>query len=457
MSKRILQLAALSVLFCFCALAQAVHLSDTGRGDALIVPYWTAAGGNDTLLTVRNHGDEATAAKFRLMDADGGQIGAWNVYLDARATYTLTMSNVSGQLLILDDLNNACVAPLATAFNGTATTRSPGFEGGYIEIIEMGRAADDSGTEAATEWPACDEVNERLFYGIWLDDPNAGILPPGGALSASVSLIHVDVGGMVTIDATALAGFSDVPQHTDPDSDVPSLATPHDSGAAPGKTRSRTCTETECRTDAWDVPVEAVAAVLMAKSIEADVVVNPAIGAKAELVIVKPLERYKRQDQLSFFSEPKLLLRRRDGTRIAGSIMGCVCVTTCCELRGSWFPVTPLRAAVDVVTLNASASEVGLEQRSPVLAAPTIAEFSLDDHDFVSGVARLFFDQGFPPQGIMPSICNDDICMSGEPVMGFVIQQYTNGTLIDADGARICANYRTAVEWTRELRIRERP
>ena len=91
MSGRILLWAAIPVLLSLCAMAQAVHLSDTGRGDALIVPYWTIAGGNDTLLTVRNHGDAATAAKFRLMDADGSRIRAnfraaveWSPELDIR-------------------------------------------------------------------------------------------------------------------------------------------------------------------------------------------------------------------------------------------------------------------------------------------------------------------------------------------------------------------------------------
>lgn len=450
MSK--LQCAAVSVLLCFCAMAQAVHLSDTGRGGALIVPYWTAAGGNDTLLTVRNHGDEATAAKFRQMDADGGQIGAWNIYLDAGATYTLTMSKASGQLLVLDNLDNACVAPLATAFNGAASMRSPGFENGYIEIIEMGRAADDSGTEAADEWPACEEVNERLFYGVWRDDPNAGMLPPGGALAASVSLIHVEVGGMTTIDATALAGFSDIAQHTLPESDVPNLSTPHESGAGAGKTRSRICTETECRTDAWDVPVEAVAAVLMAKSLEADVAINPAIGAQAELVMVKPLERY-----WGVYSESKLYLRRRDGTPVAGteSPGPCPAVGNCIPERGSpWFPVDSVNA-VAVVSLNASPEEIGLEALSPVLSGPIFPLFSLENREFVSGIASVFFEQSRYPSGVNPSICNDEICMFGEPVIGFVIQQFTNGTLIDSDGSQIRANYRTAVEWTRQRDLRE--
>lgn len=435
-------------------MAQAVHLSDTGRGDALIVPYWTPAGGNDTLLTVRNHDDGATAAKFRLMDADGGEIGAWNIYLDAGATYTLSISNTFGQLLMLTDLDTACIAPLATALNGSGSTRGTGFENGYIEIIEMGRAADETGVAAADAWPACEEVNERLFYGDWRDDPNAGMLPPGGALSASVSLINVEVGGMVNLDATALAGFSDVAQHTAPESDVPNLSTPHDSGAGPGKTRSRICTETECRTDAWDDPVEAVAAVLMAKSIEADVVVNPAIGAQAELVMVKPLERY-----WGVYSESKLYLRRRDGTTVAGteSPGPCPAVGNCIPERSApWFPVDS-PSAVAVVSLNASPADVGLEQLSPVLSATIFPSFSLENREFVSGTASVFFEQWRYPVGIGPSICNDDICMYGEPVIGFVIQQFTNGTLIDTDGARIRANYRTAVEWTRELRIRERP
>jgi len=451
MSRQILQWAAIPALLLFCVSAQAVHLSDSGRGGALIVPYSTAAGGNDTLLTVRNHGDAATAVKFRQMHDDGSEVGAWNVYLDAGAVYTLSMSKSSGQLLILTDLNTACVAPLATAFTAGTATRSERAETGYIEIIEMGRAADEIGAAAAAEWPPCDEVNERLVNGIWRDDPNAGILPPGGAMSASVSLIHVEAGGMVTLDATAIAGFIDIPQHTSTDSDVPNLSTPHDSGAGPGKTRSRICTDSECRTDAWDVPVQAVAAVLMAKAIEADVVINPAIGAKAELVIVKPLERY-----WSFLSEAKLQLRKRNGESVSGSESGCVCLLSCCEIDGSWFPVSLLPGAIEVVTMNAAASEVGLEQRTPILSAPTIPEFSLEDREFVSGVARVLFDQGFP-NGTYSSICNDEICISGEPVVGFVIQQFTNGTLIDADGDRIRANYRTAVEWTRELLIRERP
>jgi len=453
MSRRILQWAAVPVLLCFCALAQAVHMSDTGRGGALIVPYWTPAGGNDTLLTVRNHDDGATAAKFRLMDADGGEIGAWNIYLDAGATYTLSISNTFGQVLMLSGLDTACIAPLATAFNGAPSMRSPGFENGYIEIVEMGRAADETGLAAADAWPACEEVNERLFYGDWRDDPNAGILPPGGALSASVSLINVEVGGMVAIDATALAGFSDIAQHTLPESDVPSLATPHDSGAEPGKTRSRICTATDCRTDAWDLPVEAVAAVLMAKEIEADVVINPAIGAQAELVMVKPLERY-----WSVFSESKLYLRRRDGTTVVGTESPpgvCVGVGTCTPERSApWFPVDSL-SAVAVVSLNTSPEDVGLEQVSPILSATIFPSFSLEDREFVSGIASVFFEQRRPPFGTTPSICNDEICMFGEPVIGFVIQQFTNGTLIDADGIRIRANYRTAVEWSRKLDIRD--
>jgi len=434
-----------------CASAQAVHLSDTGRGGALIVPYWTAAGGNDTLLTVRNHGDGATAAKFRLMDAAGVEIGAWNIYLDGGATYTLSMSKNSGQLLILDDLETACVAPLATAFGGTVPTMPRASESGYIEIIEMGRAADDSGTEAAGEWPACDQVNDRLFYGDWRDDPNTGILPPGGTLGATASLIHVEAGGMVAIDATALAGFSDIAQHTAPESEVPNLSTPHDSGAESGKTRSRICTETECRTDAWDLPVEAVAAVLMAKVIEADVVINPAIGALAELVIVKPLEPY-----WSTFSESKLYLRRRDGTPVAGTALQvCPAVGTCNPERSApWFRIDS-QSAVAVVSLNASPSEIRMDQLSPILSAPIFPSFSLADLDFISGIASVFFEQWQYIYGVRPSACNDEVCIFGEPVIGFVIQQFTNGTLIDADGSRIRANYRTAVEWTRALEIRD--
>ncbi|MEX2499495.1 MAG: hypothetical protein WD397_11545 [Wenzhouxiangellaceae bacterium] len=123
----------------------------------------------------------------------------------------------------------------------------------------------------------------------------------------------------------------------------------------------------------------------------------------------------------------------------------------------NWFAVAPVGGVVDVVSMNASGSEVGMEQRSPILSAPTIPGFSLEDREFVGGVARVVFDQGHLMGGTPASIRNDDIRMSGEPVIGFVIQQFTNGTLIDADGSRIRANYRAAVGWTRELDLRDSP
>jgi hypothetical protein len=320
----------------------------------------------------------------------------------------------------------------------------------------MGVAEPGEATDGESAWQGCFDLMQRLETGPWRDAPNRGMLAPAGGISATAQIIAVEIGGMVAIDATALAGFSDIPQHTGPESDVPNLSTPKDSGAGSGKTRSRICTERECRTDAWDLPVEAVAAALMGKVMEADVVINPAIGAQTELVIVKPLERYKSPDSLSFGSELKLFLRRRDGTLLEGTETSGPCVLGFCEeFLDSYFPVAPAGSAIDVVTMNASPSEVGLEQLSPILSAPTIPGFSLEDRAFVGGVARVAFDQGRLMPGNPVSIRTDEVRMSGEPVVGFVIHQFTNGTLIDADGSRIRANFRTAVEWTRQLDLRE--
>lgn len=87
------------------------------------------------------------------------------------------------------------------------------------------------------------------------------------------------------------------------------------------------------------------------------------------------------------------------------------------------------------------------DQRSPILSAPTIPGFSLEERDFVAGVARVAFDQGELMGVNAVSISNGDTGMSGEPVIGFVIQQFANGTLIDSDGNRVRANYRAATRW----------
>ncbi len=48
-----------------------VHRSQSGLGSALIVPYWTSAGSNDTLLSIRNDSERATVAKLHWLDDEG--------------------------------------------------------------------------------------------------------------------------------------------------------------------------------------------------------------------------------------------------------------------------------------------------------------------------------------------------------------------------------------------------
>jgi hypothetical protein len=62
--------------------AQAVNLNPDGLGQVLIYPYYTANGGNSTLLSVVNTTDSAKAVKVRFLEGfNSREVLDFNLYL----------------------------------------------------------------------------------------------------------------------------------------------------------------------------------------------------------------------------------------------------------------------------------------------------------------------------------------------------------------------------------------
>jgi hypothetical protein len=118
---------------------------------------------------------------------------------------------------------------------------------GYFELIEMGEVVSRENftlsmiTHGANGLPAnCLNV-ERAWLPIgsgsaattyWSVNALADMDPPDGGLFGSASIVNVLSGTMMSYDAEAIGAFSNIVQHTSPDSSSPTLANAHESNAA---------------------------------------------------------------------------------------------------------------------------------------------------------------------------------------------------------------------------------
>jgi len=421
--------------------AHSIHLAQDGQGQALTLPYFTSAGGNDTLLIINNNRDVKKAVKVRVIGDTGEEITSFNLYLNAMDVWTAAITESEGQtVLISQDLS--CTLP---QLGGQETVLAD--SAGYMEVIEMARGDESSG-EPLELWSECDQLQARWDGGVWSANPNAELAPPSGGISMSGTLIDVEVGGMTTVEATALAGFSDIPQHTFYLDVAPNLGTAHDSGTAAGATASTVCTDAGCRTDTWPDPIDAVAAVLMAKTVTGDVTINPNFGALTEMVVNFPLARFFDSMSTSFSLVDKLVLYDREGNALSAPNLGPCSVGFPADFCLPYFD-PDLKNAVSVVSFNTAQENVNLDQQSSILSALIQPTFSLEDRNFKSGRAWLGFEQ----RGTISLVSNEGTEYSGEPVIGFVVQQFTNGTLIDEFGNRIRANYRSSINLDRRMDV----
>jgi len=461
--------AAIAALSGPLAAEPAVELSRTGHGGALVVPIWSVGGGENpadgsthTLLSLTNHANAPVAVKLRVIGRFGEQAGSFNVYLDAWAGFTAALSAGAGDgqaaLLTRD---GSCLVPDFEPADDSGLKRLvlPGTaDGGVIEIIEMGRAAPDSGLTQENgirmsdlvRWIDCGLLTSR-FDGPWQVDPADGLLPPLGALSADVQLLDVEAGADASFAAVAIAGFSDVVQHTPPDAPTPNLSTAHTPGTGSGTTSSRVCTRIDCRDYEWDRPIDALASVLTTRSLFGEAVVNPGIGAATEMVLSHPLARY--DAGTGSLADPVLWLHDRDGAAVSPVVETPELSPPPPKGDPLALPAAGPAETYQVVSFSAAPGG-GLASPgvSALLRLPVTASVSLAGTGVVAVRAEVEFFQSFEQK----LVSRDGSVFEGLPVIGLIVRQFANGTLEypPGSGQQVLSNYRGPEPMSRRRAVR---
>ena len=319
MKKKILSAAVLAALG--AGTAQAVNLSTDGTGQALIFPYYTVQGGEETVLSVVNTTDRGKAVKIRFREAyNSREVLDFNIYLSPYDVWTgkIQDSATGGAEIISND--NSCTVPISISQGTAQPFRTYGFDGqapqaggkdtgpqeyartneGYVEILEMGVA--DTTNVAVwgnpphylhdnTGVPADCQAIQTNFSTVWAAaaDKQEGFEAPEGGMFGALAIINVQFGTEVSVNATALEDVYESSQHADTGDLYPTLAhaTP-ESSVFYNPDPSTGSQDPVKRDDTWGDGLDAVSAVLMAEHVMNEYTVNPNVAGETVWVVTFP-------------------------------------------------------------------------------------------------------------------------------------------------------------------------
>ncbi len=317
-------LAGLTGIAGMASVANAVNVNPDGLGQVLLFPYYTARGGNDTLISIVNTTDQGKAVKIRFIEAlNSREVLDFNIYMSAFDVWAAAITETAEGGAKITFSDTTCTAPYLLATMGgeqeflTGALTDGGPTGadrtasGYVEVIEMGVLTGDAAVAAehvqgvpptsGAGDTVCGLFTERWISanfangtGEWGPSGNPGfeganyeIDPPIGGLFGAGSIINIQNGTQLTYNAVAIDGFFDdsTGQHTDPASLAPSLA----SGNV---TESNVFVNGFVDTQNWPAGIFAVNAALNYEMLMNEYVVDPEFGARSEWVVTFPTKRF---------------------------------------------------------------------------------------------------------------------------------------------------------------------
>jgi len=435
--------------------AAAVSLNPQGTGQVLLYPYYTVNANQDTYVTIANSQFRPVVAKVRFLEGQRGRpVLDLTVVLRPHATWAaaVTLSSAGGAKLIVPDA--ACTSPsvpatgldfTASGYDGSGTI--PADDGphgidrtkeGFIEVI--GGASifgDDPNTPPSVD---CSTVFDQLTAGsVELTRPDD--------IAGSGAVIDVGSGTYYGYTASAIAQFTDQslfdanwgPLH-------PSLADANDTNDPDGHPIARFhATSAEVPTigeltSTYDDGVDAVTAVLMADSLQNDVIIDPALGAKTDWVLTMPTRR--------FYSDA---IYPEFDTAGAAVTTDFIYAFNLYDRSGATHPFTlgtTISHDVEVFGFSPSAGPT-----SPVLGSTLSITVSTD---LANGSARL--DLGGPPRTVasgngFPTFATDAGRLYGTPAIGFMAYKIVNANAQPG----LLANYGAGFEMRRTACISEAP
>jgi len=341
MKKNILSLAVAASAAGMTSLATAqMYINTEHTGEALIFPFYSAQGGNDTLISIANTTADTKAVKVRIIEGQTSQETLdFNLYMSPQDHFSFAITvDGDGAKLITND--TSCTVPAidgeqaftdllwieADAEVGSAEGRE---QVGYIEVIEMGQidnasaqglailhaaSGDTAGTPADCAavvgyWSVGVNAAGAAVEGAWYDEANAELVDAGdtdagvgttgfaaggwngGGLYGVASVINVAEGTAFGYDAVAIEGLvepgsTSAQLHYPPGDTRPDFG---DDAMADSATVSIDGTQTTYTNDSsLTEPHLSVSALFMTASVSNDYVIDSSINALTDWVVTMP-------------------------------------------------------------------------------------------------------------------------------------------------------------------------
>jgi len=470
-------LAGLTGMAGMVSVSNAVNVNPDGLGQVLLYPYYTARGGNDTLISIVNTTTDVKAVKVRFIEAlNSREVLDFNLYLSAYDVWVaaITANDAGGGKMLTAD--TSCTVPyfqggvvgnvgeqdfLTYQYTGSNADGGPsGIErtaSGYIEMIEMGTLVGSfagAATHTAARVPSsCGTLVSAWANGPWgfgfqsPGDPTVGTFRSTGGLFGSGSIINVAEGTMFSYNATAIDRFYDgssvvAEAHTDPGSVLPNLNS--------GDTTSRVFINGIVDTQTWSIGLEAVNATIFHDELFNEYTVEDALAARTEWVLTFPTKRFHVDN--TFFALGSPIPPFTDLWASSGAVGACENFALRVWDREEQEPTTGVIVSppppVSGFFLCREANvlrftrEGGTPDQTEILKEPlrdnsklTYTNFQLPG-SFQTGWVK--FDLASLGAGVRasrPSDSNDQYV--GLPVIGFAVSTFTNGAT--AEG--VLANY----------------
>lgn len=268
----------------------AVHLSNSGTGQAVIIPFYTVANGLNTLITINNTKQTPKAVKVHIRESKkGNSLYSFNLYLDGNDIWAAGLIQIDDQIKLLTNDQSCALSLIDPDIQNTDLV----WETGLIEIIEMGEISKED-----TDFFDFHESNDErcgLFNSAWegngtninwSSNSETAMMSASGGIVAEASIIDVEQGFAFPVPSITLEGFYPVGSihHTSPESHTPDLSS--------GTHDSLILNDGLVINTTWPTGYEAVSALFTKETLENQFDINPSIGAFTEWVVSFPTLRY---------------------------------------------------------------------------------------------------------------------------------------------------------------------
>lgn len=345
MNKKLLSAAVLLGLS--SAATASITLSTDGSGSVLLYPYYTVNNGKTTNIKIVNTTDQYKAVKVRFNEGvNTWEVLDFNLYLSPWDVWSAAVTVDSNGTPGIVTSDTSCTAPDISGFvpftdflinkyseehgEVVADTLTPALRltEGHAEVIEMGvlglpagASAEESKTLAELKKGIkhskgkpgdCDVVRAQFTdpEGYWNADSGRTnvhkfIEAPTGGLFGTADIVDVAGGRAATYDATAINGLFTGSAHAIPGTSFPNLA--GQSNSADGKAvnqdnaskKAIVFDSGEAKTAYFVEPIDALSAVLMAKSVSNIYYKHEGLNAVTDWVVTFPTKHAYVNDDTS--------------------------------------------------------------------------------------------------------------------------------------------------------------